>query len=130
MSTLPRAARLYLLVMWSGAAFALGSIIASYATDIVSQVPFLLLWSVIFCVADYFEVAIEAGDGNPARMTVTDAITIFLVTVAGVLGVLIVAVGTLITEVIRRRAWYRILFNVASRSIGFVAIWLAFDFLN
>jgi signal transduction histidine kinase/CheY-like chemotaxis protein len=116
--------------MWSTAAIAIGSIVAAHAVEIFAQAPLLLLWVILFSLADYFEVAIEAGDGNPALMTVTDAVIIFLVAVAGVLGILVVAAGTLIVDSIRQRAWFRVLFNVAARSVAFGLIWLIYSLLS
>src|SRR5581483_3161495 len=55
---------------------------------------------------------------------------IFLVAVAGIQGMLVVALGTLIVDSIRRRAWFRVLFNVAARSVAFGLIWLVYSTLS
>jgi len=129
MRNLPLAARLYLIGMWSLAA-AIIAAIAGYAPPLLDQLPLLVLWLVMFVIADYFEVQFEAGDGNQAIMTVTDALIVFLVAIGGGAAVLVVAFGTCIVDGIRRHALFRNLFNVAFRTITFGMMWVAYATLH
>ena len=129
MRNLPLAARLYLIGMWVVAA-AMIAAIAGYAPPLLSQFPFLAFWFVMFVFADYFEVQFEAGDGNQAIMTVTDALIVFLVAVGGGASVLVVAFGTFVVDNIRRHAIFRNLFNVAFRTITFGMMWIVYTTLH
>src|SRR6266508_4791492 len=100
MRTLPLAARRYLIGMWTVAAVIIATI-ASYAPPLLIQIPLLALWLVMFILADYFEVQFEAGDGNQAIMTVTDALIVFLVAVGCAAIVLVVVFGTFVVDNIR-----------------------------
>jgi len=129
MRTLPLAARRYLIGMWTVAAVIIATI-ASYAPPLLIQIPLLALWLVMFIVADYFEVEFEAGDGNQAIMTVTDALMVFLVAIGGGAGVFVVALGTFVVDGIRHHALFRNLFNVANRTITFGMMWAAYSFVH
>lgn len=129
MIRLPRTAWVYLYAIWSVAVVLLGVTLASSSVQFTAT-PLYALWLVLFVLADYFEVEFEAGDGNLAIMTVTDAVTVFLVAVGGGSAVLIVLLGTLIVDVLHRHAWFRNLFNCASRVITFVFMWWAYRFFQ
>ena len=129
MRTLPLTARVYLIVMWIVAAVIIAAI-AIVASPSLSSWPLLALWLAMFIAADYFEVQFEAGDGNQAIMTVTDALIVFLAATAGGAGVLVVAIGTFLVDGIRRHAIFRNLFNVAFRTITFAMMWVAYSALQ
>ena len=129
MRTLPLAARIYLIVIWSVAAILIGITLIS-TPALLDRIPGLLPWLPLFVFADYFEVEFEIGDGYRLRMTVTDAAMIFLIAVSGQAGVLVIAVGTCIVEALRRRQWYRNLFNTAHRSITYLAVLVIYEALH
>src|SRR5437868_4470794 len=105
MRDLPLAARWYLFALWTLAAALLGVQLLQVAA-LIGYLPLLLLWLPFFILADYFEVEFEIGDGKPVVMTVADAPMIFLIAVAGAEGIVGVAIGTIIVDLLRRRAWY------------------------
>jgi signal transduction histidine kinase/CheY-like chemotaxis protein len=125
MRSLPIAARLYLVTLWVVAAVLVGSTLL-YSPDILNHLLLLPLWLLLFILADYFEVEFEAGDGNRALMTITDAALIFLVAISGSSGVIITALGTYIVGTLRRHDWYRNVFNVAQRSITYLIMLLVY----
>lgn len=129
MRALPLTARLYLIVTWTAAAVLIGAALIS-SPGLIERVDLLLLWLLLFGYADYFEVEFEIGDGDRLRMTVTDAALIFLVTASGLSGVLVIAIGTCIVEALRRRPWYRNLFNASQRSITYLAILQVYTLLH
>jgi signal transduction histidine kinase/CheY-like chemotaxis protein len=129
MRSLPLSARWYLVLLWSFAVLLIG-ITFLQRPPFFHDVPLLLLWLLLFVVADYFGVEFENTDGAPVMMTVSEAPTIFLVATSGVAGVLIVMVGTLITDLLRRCVWYRCLFNMAERSVTFLAMLFVYETLH
>lgn len=129
MRTLPRSARWYLIALWSFAAVLIGgSLIKS--PPLINDAPLLLLWLLLFVAADYFGVEFESKNGALVTMTVSEAPTIFLVATSGTTGVLIVMIGTLITDMLRRCVWYRYLFNMAERSVTYLAMLAIYTLLH
>lgn len=129
MSSLPPAARIFLTILWGSAAAAAGLVLFN-STGLAERLPLLLLWLILFTLSDYFEVRIEAGDGNSALMTVTDAAMVFLTAIEGPRGLPVVLLGTLLIGAIQRQAWFRNLFNVASRGIIYSLMLLAYSMLQ
>jgi two-component system, NtrC family, sensor kinase len=119
MRTLPIAARFYVIAIWLGSATLVGLTLhsSSLRSDLV---PLELLWLLMFTLADYFEVEFEISDGRGVAMTVIDAPLIFLVAVSGPIGVIVIVLGTFVVDALRRRVWYRSLFNAAARSITYL----------
>lgn len=128
MDTLPHRAQLYLVFVWVVAAALVLAAIEGIAP--LSFEPLHLLLLCIYAVADYFEVHFEVRDGDPVVMTVSDAIGLFLVAAIGVSGVLIVILGTALVDGLGRRAWYRIAFNVAQRSITYLAMVAVYQLIS
>src|SRR4051812_28947301 len=110
MRTLPLAARLYLVILWSVATILI-SITLFRSSALLDQIPFVLVWLPLFVLADYFEASFEISEGNRATMTITEAAIIFLVAVSGPIGVVVTALGTYIVGALHRHVWYRNLFN-------------------
>src|SRR5262245_53426957 len=129
MKDLPLAARWYLSILWSLAAI-LVCIQLYQITALVAVLPLLLGWLPLFILADYFEVEFELGDGKPVVMTVADTPMIFLLAVGGPVGVVGIAVGTMIVDVLRRRAWYKNLFNTSVRVITYLLMALVYGLLQ
>ncbi len=119
MSTLPLAARWYLYSLWSIALLSVVVAINSTHTPIPGLLT-LCLSGIAYVLADYFEVTFGLKQRNRVAMTVVDAPAIFLVPVAGASGVLVVLIGSLLVDRLRRRPWYKGLFNAAQRSITFL----------
>src|SRR5689334_12197149 len=127
MRTLPLAARLYLIILWSAAAALIGLTLTHLP---FAQPALLPLWLVLFVFGDYFEASVEISEGNHATMTITDAAMIFLVAVTGASGALVAAVGTGVVGLIRRHVWYRNLFNIAQRSVTYLAMLLVYTWVH
>jgi two-component system, NtrC family, sensor kinase len=126
MRTLPSAARLYLIALWSIAVALIVTTLLQHPVQF-NQLPLLLLWLLLFVFTDYFEASFEVSEGNNATMTVTDAAMIFLVAVSGPVGIVVAGLGTGIVGALRRHAWYRNLFNAAQRSITYLAMLLVYE---
>lgn len=123
---LPRAARWYLYALW---ATALAAIALALTWSSLAP-PGLLVVLVAFgtyVLADYFEVDFAINGRDRVAMTVVDAPTLFLVPLAGPYGVLVIACGSLVVDALRRRDWYRGLFNAAERSIVFLVMVTAYQ---
>ncbi|MFL5804238.1 MAG: response regulator [Roseiflexaceae bacterium] len=129
MKTLPIAARLYLIALWGIATILVYTTLFSSPVRL-DQIPLQVLWLLLFALADYFEVEFEAGDGNRALMTITDAAMIFLAAIAGPLGIIVTALGTYIVGALRRHDWYRNLFNMAQRSINYYVMVLVYTWFS
>ncbi len=128
MSTLPRAARWYIYTLWGVA------LCGVVVTIISAQVPLsglvaLCVSAVALVLADYFEVDFGLDQRHRVVMTVVDAPIIFLVPVVGPFGVLVVLLGTLVVDWLRRRPWYKGLFNAAQRSITFLTLIIIYSLL-
>lgn len=121
MKTLPVAARLYLVLLWLAAAILVVYSLVSGSFTLVLSVM-LLGWVPLYVLADYYEFVLEVGHGNRVSMTVSDAPAIFLAAVAGPVGTVAIVAGTLIVDVLRRRPWYKTLFNGALRCITYTAL--------
>jgi signal transduction histidine kinase/ActR/RegA family two-component response regulator len=117
------------MTLWTIAATIVGAVIL-YGSGLVGQLTIFELCLVLFVFSDYFQVKLETRVGTQAIMTVTDAMIIFLVALGGSRAVLVVVLGTLITDLIRQRPWYRNLFNTASRTITFTIMWLVYNALH
>ncbi len=114
MASLPRLARSYLVLMWISAIAILAAIIPNLT--LTTSPIWIICWIIGFVFADFFEVPFEVAEGG-VGMTIAEAIVIFLVAVAGTTGVLVVALSTLIVEILRKRPWYRAGFNISTRTI-------------
>jgi signal transduction histidine kinase/CheY-like chemotaxis protein len=91
------------------------------------QLPLLLLWVLVYALADYFEIEFDTGDGRSVVMSLADVPTLFLVAVSGPIGILSILGGTLIVDLLRKRIWYRSLFNASVRCITFLTMWQAYS---
>src|SRR5262245_21767935 len=92
MRTLPRAAQLYLAILWCVAATLIG-VTLLYRPPWYDLLPSLLVWLLLYILSDFFEVEFEISDGNRVMMTVYEASTVFLVAVAGSIGVVVIVLG-------------------------------------
>ncbi|MGQ9925252.1 MAG: hypothetical protein ACUVS4_00125 [Chloroflexaceae bacterium] len=82
----------------------------------------LCVSGIAYVLTDYFEVVFDIDQRNRPAMTLVDAPTMFLVPVAGAYGVLVVLIGSLLVDGLRRRPWYKGLFSASQRSIIFLAL--------
>jgi signal transduction histidine kinase/CheY-like chemotaxis protein len=114
-------AQLYLVTLWCSAALFLFLIL--HGTVLTNPLVTVLVISLpLYILADFQEFDFEIAPDNHISMTIVDAPMIFLAAVAGPPGIVIVFVGSLAVEVVRRRVWYKALFNVAVRCIIFVLL--------
>lgn len=120
MNELPRSARWYLYIIWLTAGIAI--VVALRQAQTALNLWLLLAAIVSFTVADLFAVTIEVDDSERVMMTVVDTLEIFLTAVMGAFGVLAVLIGSLASDLIARRPWYKGLFNGAQRSLAYLAI--------
>lgn len=120
MPSLSQAARRYLYVVWAVAALVLVGTLPSMR--LAEQAFFLAVCALAFAIADYYEFVFEVTPGQGVAMTIADAPTIFLVAVAGHAGILAIVGGTLIADLLNRRSWYKIAFNIATRIITYQAL--------
>src|SRR5262245_9835977 len=97
MRTLPITARFYVITIWLIAAILMGLTLGSNPPQF-DQIPLLLLWLLVFSLADYFEVEFQISDGRGVAMTVVDAAVIFLIAVSGSIGVIVIVIGTFIAD--------------------------------
>ncbi|MBK9709837.1 MAG: response regulator [Kouleothrix sp.] len=130
MNDLPRTARAYLIAVWLIAAIAIAATLVSVRSALLDQAPLLALVLLLFIIADYFEVETEIDNGNRVSMTVVDAPTIFLLAVAGPAGIVVVVLGTAIVDVLGKRSWYKVLFNLSQRSLAYLTMLLIYSSLH
>jgi two-component system, NtrC family, sensor kinase len=120
MNALPRAARWYLYGIWLTAGIAIA--IAFRQSETSVNIWLLLTATVSFTIADLFAVTIEVDEGERVMMTVVDTLEVFLTAIMGAYGVLAVLLGSLASDLIAHRPWYKGLFNGAQRSLAYLAI--------
>ena len=128
MNSLPVGARAYLICMWCIAALLL--VATPLASSLLAHLPLLALAVPLYVLADYFEFAFESRYGNRIVLTIADVPTIVLAANAGYSGLLAICLGTLITDALHRRPWYKVLFNCATRIITFCVIVAIYELLN
>jgi signal transduction histidine kinase/ActR/RegA family two-component response regulator len=92
----------------------------------IEHLQLLAIWLPLYVLADYFEVEIALGDRPPVRMSVADAPTIFLLAIGGPACVIGMAIGSALADSLQRRPWYKVLFNVAQRSITYLVALLVY----
>lgn len=120
MALLPRQARWYLYTIW---ALAGGAIVIALQT-IQPPLPIwlLLVGLLAFILGDLFAVNFDINDDEGILLTVADTLQIFLVATIGPIGVLVACCGSLFSDAISRRAWYKGLFNAAQRSLAYLIL--------
>ena len=126
MKTLPSAARIYLVAIWLSGLIALLAAIESMTNFFLPWSP---IWVIALVAADYFEISFDVS-GSRVVTTLAEATLIFLVIVSGTTSVVVAAIGTTIVELLRRRPWYRAIFNIAIRCIAIFLMVLVFRFIN
>jgi two-component system, NtrC family, sensor kinase len=120
MKSMPPAARWYLVLLWLSGAIL---ILLSLRHGIPAELWVILLAALpIYILADYYEFRMERDSGDQFSMTIVDAPTLFLAAVAGPPGLAVIVSGTVIVELLHRKPWYKLLFNVALRSLIYVAV--------
>lgn len=120
MHDLPRTARWYLYGIWSAAAVCAMTALA--AAPSLRAVPLLAVGLVAFVMADMFAVSFELRENDHFLMTVTDTVQVFLAGTVGPLGVIVPVAGSLLSDGLVGRPWYKGLFNAAQRCLGYLAI--------
>lgn len=128
MSTLPRAARWYIYALWATALAVIAPALLWNALAPAELLVLLVAFSA-YVLADYFEVDFAINGRDRVAMTVVDAPTIFLVSVTGAYGVLVVLFGSLLVDALHRRDWYKGLFNAAERSLIFLVLVTAYQLI-
>jgi two-component system, NtrC family, sensor kinase len=127
MNDLSPSARWYLYGVWITAGIAIAFALGKAQQPL--NLAVLIAAIACFTVADLFAVTIEVEDGEQVMMTVVDTLEIFLVAIMGVYGVLAVLLGSLASDLIARRPWYKGLFNGSQRSLVFLTILLAYTLI-
>lgn len=122
MNALPRAARIYLYSLWAATAVAIGAACLLLPAGPPQQLLLAVVLIVGFVVADYSMVLYGTEDGNQIGMTVVDALAIFMVSATGTYGVITVMAGSLITDMIWKRAWFKGLFNASQRAMTYTVM--------
>lgn len=126
MNALPQTARWYLYILWVIAGVAVG--VALKASLPLSVQPlFLLAVLLAYVAADYFEVELIINQHDHVSMTVVEMLAIFVLPFTQAYGVLVVIAGSLIVDVLRRRPWFKIIFNASQRGLTFLAMWLVYQ---
>ncbi|NWG19927.1 MAG: response regulator [Chloroflexi bacterium] len=128
MLSLSQAARRYLYVVWVIAAVVFISTIPSMR--LADHAFLLVICALAFAIADYYEFSFEVTPGHGVAMTIADAPTIFLVAVTGHAGILAIAGGTLVADLLNRRPWYKIAFNIATRTITYQVLMIIYTLGN
>ncbi|HMQ31415.1 MAG TPA: ATP-binding protein [Chloroflexaceae bacterium] len=119
MDALPRPARWYLYGVWIAASIA---VVLALSLAPAPGPALLLVGLVAFVLADYFAVELELDHQTEISMTCVDTAQVFLAATAGPWGVIVPFVGSLLSDALSRRAWYKGLFNAAQRSLAFLAL--------
>jgi|GEM_PF-938482 len=121
MQTLPRAARWYLYSLWALTALAIGG--AFWRNSAAPPaLLFLLVVLVAFVLADYFFVSFKINERNQVVMTIADALTVFMLSTVGLSGVVVLIAGSLISDRLNRRPWFKGLFNAAQRTLAYLIL--------
>lgn len=128
MNALPLGARAYLLCVWTIAAVLLATNVDAAAA--LKYAPLMALVLPLYVLADYFEFSFESRYGNTIVLTIADVPTVVLASNVGASGLIAIVLGTLITDVLHRRTWYKALFNCSTRVITYVVIVLIYTWLN
>lgn len=125
MRTFPRIAQLYIVSVWLiMATFVVSMLIISFPP--LDQMILWPLWVIIFIVTDYFEVEFTFEDGNRLLTTVYEAFIIFLVAVSGIYALPAIVIGSLLTDGLHGREWYRTLFNCSERVVTYTVMWAVY----
>jgi signal transduction histidine kinase len=129
MKQLPIAARVYLWSIWLLAASAVVAtlIFIPPTFTFLLAIPLLIL---VFVIADYFEVNFEVSKGNAVSMTVADAPALFFIATTGSAGLIAICMGSLITDMLRRRPLFKGAFNAAERCLLYIVLLFIFTSLN
>lgn len=127
MSSLPLKARIYIAVVY----LACVALVAN-AFKSASLSPLLLAYMAFFvagiCIADLYPIVLPF-EGN-AEITVSCALKAAVAILYGPhITVFVTLVGTLLAELLLRRAWYKALFNAAEMTLTFAAIGAIYELL-
>lgn len=129
MYALPRAARWYLYTLWL-LALVLAAATLWRLSGPPAHLALLGFTTLIYILADYFEVGYGINGRDRVAMTIVDAVAIFLVPITGPYGLGVIVVGSLAVDMLRDRPWFKALFNVAQRVIIFVVMLLLYQALS
>lgn len=121
MRTLPRPARFYLYSVW---VLGLFSVLLTPLYTSVQPFNFILIAVSLgaLLISDRYFVVFGTKSGNQIAMTVTDALTIFLIGTTGAYGSIVVVLGSIIVDIIVKRAWFKAIFNASQRMIIYIAM--------
>jgi two-component system NtrC family sensor kinase len=126
MRTLPGKAQIYVIFVWIAAATLLGTSLL-FAFPRYEQLLLVPIWTIVYVIADYFEVEFGFEDGKKLLMTVYEAVIIFLIPVSGIHALLAIMAGALLTDALHQRKWYRSLFNASERVITYASMWAVYQ---
>lgn len=119
MNQLPLAARAYMGLIWGIAAVA--SLLLLPTASVLAGAPLLSCVGLIgYALAYYADVSFEARPGHRISWTVDEAVCIFLITVFGPPGAWLTALSILIVATLKRRPFYRALFNAAMLYLAYL----------
>ncbi len=126
MDALPRPARWYLYSIWLLAALVLFEMLQRAPAPTPAMLIVLLAGTIAFVLADIFAVNFDIDDNHGVLMTVVDTVTIFLIGTVGLAGLAVTFGGSIISDILARRPWYKGLFNAAQRSLTYVVVTLLY----
>lgn len=129
MANLPRAARIYLVAVWSCAILIVSACLLT-SSGLTIHVAWFALWFIAFALADYFLVTFDLGGGNVVAISLAETIFLFLIAIAGVEGVLVIIAGTMTAGLLHHRPWYRVSFNASQRAIAYILIYGMYTLLQ
>jgi two-component system NtrC family sensor kinase len=125
MSELPQVARWYLYIVWVVAGLMVLMVVQGTSLD-YQALGFFGFWLFVYICADYVEFQI--GNERPVSMTIADAPMMCLVALSGLQGSLVILLGTVIVDLLKRqREWYRSLFNASARVITYCTMWVTYQ---
>ncbi|MHB0857426.1 MAG: HD-GYP domain-containing protein [Anaerolineae bacterium] len=127
MKSLPVTARVYILLLLASCAALLGYALVhvSYSLTLVLEI---LIFAAMICIADLYPIVLPF-EGN-AEITVSCAMKTAVAIVFGPLVTVVITVlGTLIAEILLRRAWYKTAFNTSEMGITFATMSVIYEVL-
>ena len=122
MERLSFTARCYYFIIILVAVISIPVFLALHPIQYIENWFAILFWASLYVLSDYFEAKIKLGRKDNVVLNITEAVTVFLVIVSGNVGLFITFIGTFIADLLNHRKLYSSVFNVAQRSIIYIAL--------
>src|SRR5688500_5932216 len=116
MRAFPRSAQFYI---WSLAAVAVAIVVISIIQFPVGLVSFrdLILFGTLSAIAGRFPVVLPRRDLEITASVAIDIAAVLLLPFS--IAALVPMLGTLVTEILHRRVWYKVMFNVSAATVTY-----------